>query len=84
MKLKISTCMTVGEMHELLRAHPQLLHIRHAEVIQRLCDIGLNQDQAKKTWLFFAQKELPLMEESSSIQLTLDMSDVSWGPQNGK
>lgn len=73
MKYKIATCMTVGEMQELLLERPQLLHTRHAEVIQRLQDIGLSRDQAKKTWLYFAQRKLPLMEESSSIQLTLSL-----------
>jgi hypothetical protein len=84
MKLSIATCTTVGEMRELLLAHPQLLHIRHAEVIQRLCDIGLSHDLAKKTWLYFVQNELPTMEESLNTQLTLDIPDVSWGHQNGK
>lgn len=84
MKYRISMCMTVGEIAELLRDQPQLLHIHHAEVIRRLCNIGLSPDQARKTWLFFAQKEFLLTEECSSTQLTLDMSDVSWGVQNGE
>lgn len=84
MKFQISQCTTVGEIRELLLKQTPLLHTRHAEVIQHLCDIGLNPDQARETWLFIAQKELPFMEESSSTQLTLDIFSDSLEILNGK
>ena len=84
MRLKALKCMTAGEIVEALRGNPRLLHTLRVEDIQRLCRTGLSHDLAKRIWLYSAQRELPLMEECSSTQLTLDLFNDSKEAENGK
>lgn len=64
------------EMHDPIQGLFPSLHTHRVAVIQHLQGIGLSLDQARKTWLSFAQSECSLMAEYWSIQPIPDTSET--------
>lgn len=64
--------MTKLETLEILEVADRLLHTHRVEAIQLLCDTGLSQQQAKRTWLSFVQSGYSLMEECLNTLHTRD------------
>ena len=76
--------MTRPEIPELLQEARQSYVTHRAEVIQHLCDIGLNQDQAKRIWLYFVLKRYYSTEECWNTPSIRDMWLTLLEHQNGK